>query len=96
MLDGATLRLIESHSVSHRVGYCNCPCFPALIKVAEALQKEGELRVKLAKVSPDVLAALTIAGGYDNDEIGTERAEGSGVEAESHLGDDDSPRVEPD
>lgn len=65
MLDEAEIAAIGRHEVAHKVGACLCPCFAALIKVGEAMATESELRARLARVSPEALAAITIAGGPD-------------------------------
>jgi len=60
MLNEDELKRIGKHGAIHRMGMCGCPCFDALVEIGKKLAVENELRVKLAKANPDVLAALTI------------------------------------
>ena len=68
MIDEPTLGRLDRHSVSHRMEMCTCPCFDALLQVAEAMKRENDLRVRVARVSPEVLAALTLSGEPDEPE----------------------------
>jgi len=70
MLNEDELKSIALHGRLHEMGMCTCPCYDALITVGKKLMVENELRVKTAKVSPDILAALTIgaAEGADDED----------------------------
>lgn len=83
MLDEQELARVATHGMTHGFGMCTCPCYDALIKVAEALKKEMDLRVKLAKASPDALAALTIGAVSmeEEDDDGSDPIGGEGGSA---------------
>ena len=80
MLDEAEMARVAKHETVHRIGYCTCPCFDALMKVGAALKDENALRVRLAKASPELLAGLTI-GAAMVDEANAEEAVPDGEDA---------------
>jgi hypothetical protein len=71
MLDEVTISRVAKHEVSHQLGMCTCPCFDALMEVGDVVKREGELRIALAKASPEALAAITLAGenGQEEEEV---------------------------
>lgn len=58
MIDEATMAAVLKHGTVHQIGYCSCPCYDALAKVADAIGREDELRIRMALVSPEALAGL--------------------------------------
>lgn len=60
MLDPTELEKVAFHNSIHDMGMCTCPCMEALLKVSKALQKEREMQIKVARQSPDLLAALIL------------------------------------
>jgi hypothetical protein len=69
MLDEATMRTVAKHSMLHDMGMglCTCPCYDALMTVAAVVKRENDLRLTLARTSPEALAALSIATADDEE-----------------------------
>jgi hypothetical protein len=70
MIDEEELKRIAGHGALHKMGLCTCPCYEALLEVGRKLQVENELRLRLAKASPEVLAGLTIGAAAVEDDEG--------------------------
>lgn len=61
MIDETELKTIALHGTMHKMGMCTCPCYEALLTVGRKLAVEAELRARIAEVSPEAIAAITIA-----------------------------------
>lgn len=85
MLDSDELRTIAFHGRMHEMGMCLCPCYPALIDIGKKLMRENELRLKLAKASPEALAGLII-GVAEADGDGRDPEQGDRKSGNSEAG----------
>jgi hypothetical protein len=68
MLDERTIQNVSKHGSLHQMELCTCPCYDALMTVGKAVRLESDLRVALAKASPEALAALTIGAAVVSEE----------------------------